>query len=465
MYLERFTDDKGDLFIKFPLINNFLNDRKWRANPEANAEYVYTAIGKPLTLMVDPRDSIRPGVPYPGDYHPFAKGGSATVPEHVEFARRYAYGTTLDVTQDSGKYKAASGEIPWFGIGKVEDPVVKQEWLKPASKLIPPGFSPGIIHLEGPDDDISKYEIVHIASVPAGAFGPKFVTIATCQGALNTCAPQLKAASVIVPHKAELVPITISYKEKTGCCPLDAFSSLITKSASTDHNMSLNASNAMTPGPGTFSTSVPQEIRGGDGNILGQSTSTSSQQKPKPTLKIKRLGYNNSNSNSNSTEPNQEEEQETGGGNPNNNGEEEQQPTANADADAMFRKSSYYKELQDLKGKYKQQSEQWAYKEKRNEIEKIIPKRLFTDQKGRFRQKDWENEVERAIKENVPITFLQEYYATKEQLMEVPEIKRASSAYLSTTTGSIPMLKGASSLESDEERIKAEKALRLNGGF
>ena len=471
MFLERFTDDKGDLFIKFPLINNFLNDRKWRASPEANAEYVYTAIGKPLTLMVDPTDSIRPGVPYPGDYHPFAKGGSATVPEHVEFAKRYAYGTTVDVTQDSGKYKAASGEIPWFGIGKVEDPVVKEEWLKPASKLIPPGFSPGIIHLEGPDDDISKYEIVHIASVPAGAFGPKFVTIATCQGALNTCAPQLKAASgityrnaviatPITPHKSEFVfSIPKTYKEKTGCCPLDAFSSLLTKSASTDHNMSLNASNAMTPGPGTFTSNTPQEIRSGDGNILGQSSTST--QKPKPTLKIKRLGY--------STEPSQEEEQEIGNpNNNNNNGEEEQQATNNAgnpDADAMFRKSSYYKELQDLKGKYKQQSEQWAYKEKRNEIEKIIPKRLFTDQKGRFRQKDWENEVERAIKENVPITFLQEYYATKEQLLEVPEIKRASSAYLSTTTGSIPMLKGASSLESDEERIKAEKALRLNGGF
>jgi hypothetical protein len=222
--------------------------------------------------------------------------------------------------------------------------------------------------------------------------------------------------------------------------------------------MSLNASNAMTPGPGTFSSQVGQEIRGPDGNILGQSTAP----RPKPTIKIRRL-Y------SQSTEPSQEEEQELG---PNdNNGQEEQlqqqqqqQPT-DANADAMFRKSSYYKELQDLKGKYKQQSEQWAYKEKRNEIEKIIPKRLFTDQKGRFRQKDWENEVERAIKENVPISFLQEYYATKEQLMEVPEIKRASSVYSNSNPGSIPMLKGASSLESDEERIKAEKALRLNGGF
>ena len=220
--------------------------------------------------------------------------------------------------------------------------------------------------------------------------------------------------------------------------------------------MSLNPTTATTPGPTTFNSSVSGQdtgIRGPDGSPLGQSQQSTFGTRRKPTLKIRRLNF--------STEPTQEEEQEIGNPNNNNNNEEQEQP--NADADAMFRKSSYYKELQDLKGKYKQQSEQWAYKEKRNEIEKIIPKRLFTDQKGRFRQKDWENEVERAIKENVPITFLQEYYATKEQLMEVPEIKRASSAYM--TTGSIPMLKGASSLESDEERIKAEKALRLNGGF
>ena len=287
------------------------------------------------------------------------------------------------------------------------------------------------------------------------------------------CSTTKRETSLIEPHKNEAItyrhktygikPTPPTYKEKTGRCPLDAFSSLLTKSASSDHNMSLNPTTATTPAPTTFNTTVSgQDIRGPDGSPLGQSQTTTfgTNTRPKPTLKIRRLNF--------STEPSQEEEQDLN----NNNNEEGEQPTAtagNADADAMFRKSSYYKELQDLKGKYKQQSEQWAYKEKRNEIEKIIPKRLFTEQRSngqsRFRQKDWEAEVERAIKENVPISFLQEYYATKEQLMEVPEIKRASSIYSNNTTGSIPMLKGASSLESDEDRIKAEKALRLNGGF
>ena len=88
------------------------------------------------------------------------------------------------------------------------------------------------------------------------------------QGDLTTCAPQLRAAALIMPHKDELVVST--YKAKTGCCPLDAFSSLLLKSASSDHNMSLNpTTTAMTPGPGTFNSSVSgQEIRGPDGNTL-----------------------------------------------------------------------------------------------------------------------------------------------------------------------------------------------------
>lgn len=448
MYIERFQDAKGDLFLKFPLISNLLNDRRWRANDRANEDCVHTAIGKPLTVMLNKEESLF------HDGHPFSLKSAATNQDHVEFANKYAIGQIVDVTRDSGKYKAASGEIPWFGIAKITDPVAKDELQKPQSRLIPPGFSPGIIQLEGPDHDISKYEVVHVAAVAAGAYGPKFVSVAKCQGDLTTCAPQLRAAALIIPHKDELVS---TYKANTGCCPLDAFSSLLLKSASSDHNMSLNpTTTAMTPGPGTFNSTVSgQEIRGPEGNILGVGQPQAA--RPKPTIKIRRL-Y------SQSTEPSQEEEQELGPNN-NNNEEGQEQQTPDANADAMFRKSSYYKELQDLKGKYKQQSEQWAYKEKRNEIEKIIPKRLFTDQKGRFRQKDWENEVERAIKENVPISFLQEYYATKEQLMEVPEIKRASTVYADSRVGTIPMLKGASSLESDEERMKAEKALRLNGGF
>ena len=189
------------------IISNLFNDRRWRANELANEECVHTAIGKPLTVMLNKEESLF------HDGHPFSLKSAATNQDHVEFANKYAIGQIVDVTQDSGKYKAASGEIPWFGIAKITDPVAKDELQKPQSRLIPPGFSPGIIQLEGPDHDISKYEIVHVASVAAGAYGPKFVSVAKCQRRPYDMRPAVKGGSTIVPHKDELVS---TYKEKTG---------------------------------------------------------------------------------------------------------------------------------------------------------------------------------------------------------------------------------------------------------
>ena len=149
--------------------------------------------------MLDPSDSIRPGVPAPGDYHPFAKGGFASVPEHVEHARKYQIGKIVDVTKTSGRYKAAyggpDGEIynPWFAIVKITDPTAKEELIKPDSKLLPPAVSPGIIHFDGSDENITKYVGVHLAAVPKGAYGPRAVKITDCNGSAGRCLPLLKA--------------------------------------------------------------------------------------------------------------------------------------------------------------------------------------------------------------------------------------------------------------------------------
>ena len=84
--------------------------------------------------------------------------------------------------------------------------------------------------------------------------------------------------------------------------------------------------------------------------------------------------------------------------------------------------------MQNMKKNYRQEPNNGTTREKRYQLEKVIPPQLFTDNKGRFRQKDWENEIERAIKENVPIPFLTDYYQTKLLALQVPEIqtKRAS---------------------------------------
>ena len=111
-----------------------------------------------------------------------------------------------------------------------------------------------------------------LLAVPDGAYGPKFVNIGKCNGDITTCAPLLRGAS-IAAHSGEAVLYQPkSYKLRTGCCPLDGFSSLHLKSGSLDNNMSFSSTNATTPGPGTFGTS---EIKSPlDGNILVYSTSS-----------------------------------------------------------------------------------------------------------------------------------------------------------------------------------------------
>ena len=190
MYIERFQDLKGDVFIKFPLISNLINQRKWRTSPEANEQYAATAIGKPLTLMLDKKQSRYL------DLHPFSPDPNASVQDHRDYAQKYAIGEIVDVTRESGAYKAASGEIPWFAVAKITDPMAAEELRKPATRLVPPAFSPGVWQLEGPDHNITKYEILHVAAVPDGAYGPKFVNIGKCNGDITTCAPLLRAASI-----------------------------------------------------------------------------------------------------------------------------------------------------------------------------------------------------------------------------------------------------------------------------
>ena len=213
--------------------------------------------------------------------------------------------------------------------------------------------------------------------------------------------------------------------------------------------MSFSSTNATTPGPGTFGTS---EIKSPvDGNIL----STQQQQspvatRPKPTIRIRR-NLRMSEENPDSQEPQ-----------PDNGGESENQPTADAKM-LQTNNGAYEKRISDLEKKYQQREQFWATEQKRNEIKTIVPKAKFTDHKGRFRQKDWEAEVEQLLKDNVPIPYIQRIYEFETKLMEVPEVKRASAPFPSIV-GSIPNLQSASSLESDENRIKSEKVLRLLTG-
>jgi hypothetical protein len=414
--VNRYTDSQGDLFAKFFLIDSSENNRQWRTTDSANERYARTAIGTPFTLMLSKEESKY------HDYHPFLADPDAPVKDQIDFAYKYAIGQIVDVNRESGRYKAAYGgpdgviDNPWFATVKITDPVAKEEFQKPDSKLIPKAVSPGLIHLAGPDDAITEYHIVHLAAVPEGAYGPRAIKWASCNGDALSCIPKLKAAS------------SYSYKERTNHCPLDCLSSLAQKSATSPNIMSA-VNNTVTPGPQSF----------GSGTV---ETSQPQSQMPitKPTIRIKRMNKQQGLSEENPN-GNEQETPEGGNGEEQQQGQSQQLQPSDPNADAAFRNSRYYQEMQNMKKELQSRTQQWDYKEKRYQLEKVIPPQLFTDNKGRFRQKDWENEIERAIKENVPLPFLQDYYQTKLLALQVPEIqtKRAST------------VKGASSQNYDDE--------------
>src|SRR4030095_3466622 len=102
-----------------------------------------------------------------------------------------------------------------------------------------------------------------LAAVPEGAYGPRAIKWASCNGDALSCIPKLKAAS---------------YKERTNCCVLESLSSLHQKSGTSDITMSAVNS---TPGPQTFGTGTIETTT--------PSNNQNQQQSPqiqKPTIRI-----------------------------------------------------------------------------------------------------------------------------------------------------------------------------------
>src|SRR5262245_24177304 len=150
-----------------------------------------------------------------GDFHPFIKDDKEHSPkEEIDFAYQYAIGQIVDVSKDSEQYKgagyAANGDNPWFATVKITDPQAKEELQKPDTRLIPPAVSPGIIHLSGPDKAITEYHVVHLASVPKGAYGPRAIKWASCNGDALSCIPKLKSAATLEDIHSDLLSYNLS---------------------------------------------------------------------------------------------------------------------------------------------------------------------------------------------------------------------------------------------------------------
>jgi hypothetical protein len=458
MAVERWTDPVGRLYIKVPLVNNLMNLRGWRLNPQANERKAPTAINKPVTVMLNKAESRF------NDYHPFAMPkidpvtglvSEPTSGEHTIFAARYGFGIIREVSKSSSRYKAASGEIPWFATYEVLDPFAKEELSKPDSKLVPTQYSAGIVHLSGPDDDITDYEIVHLAAVPIGAYGPRFIKLATCNGNDVTCLPQLKGAS---------------YKERTGSCPVEtfrSFSSLLPKGASSDsNNMSLQPAEPPAPTqPAGTNSADNSAVKG----VETQGQQGQGQNPPKKiTVKINRANKkvsNEPNPNDNNTNDENEEQGEGESGEQN-----EEQPNDNeANRIPSNKEKALMNRIAVLEKGRTEDKTRYA-------IEGILrnyPQR-FSNPAGKFQEKKFNEAVNEYTKQvlngQASIAMIQRLAELEATVPQI-EVKRASSPFDDYIAPAIqPKGASASSLEAEEDNSEARKlAIQyrtyLGGGF
>lgn len=179
--------------------------------------------------------------------------------------------------------QANSGGDPHYksyeAIWEVEDPIAKAELLKEDTQLIPPAVSPGIAWFAGSSDAVEQFTGLHLALVPAGAYGLRAKQIAKCNGGPTQCRTELLRASYP------------SYEERTGGCPLSAFSSLVNDSGTSD-TVSMSVSNyhaspqGSVPGPRTIGTNT---FRGPTGNVMATQNSTASGVQQAPIATPKKL--------------------------------------------------------------------------------------------------------------------------------------------------------------------------------
>ena len=462
MFVDRFTDNQGRLFLKYFLIDTSKNDRGWAVTPDAIDTFVETFKGKPVTLMRNKEESLF------GDYHPFSPNINSPVSDDIQFAEKYAVGHIVDVVPAAPeRLSAYSGGDPHYksyeAIWEVEDPIAKAELLKEDTKLIPPAVSPGIVWFTGSRDHVEQFTGVHLALVPEGAYGLRAKQIAKCEGGPVQCRTELLAASYP------------SYEMRTGGCPLSAFSSLVNDSASSNtESMSVSNYHASpqgnVPTPRTIGTNT---LRGPTGNVMATQTSTASgvnnaptQQAPKKLqLRLKdpkRFLVNK--------QPSQEEEENklkvaTMEGQPTEALKQEvkpqEAPVAEAAPEATGKiDPGVAKELDELRKTSAAQERRWH-------LSNIIPRELFVDSNKRFRQKDWQAAIDDAISKNLPDDIIVELYQLKMKQLQYPEIqvqakKTPSTGRLGASTQTTT---NADSSQDNAETDSVVKCLRLMRGF
>lgn len=491
MFIDKQIDENGDVYLKYFLIDTSLNDRGWAASPEWVDAIAQTAkeLKVPVTVVRDIKDSVRPGVPT-GDYHAFHPDPNAPPKLDIEHARKFQWAQVVDVVPTHPTRLAANSSLPnhigqnmipsgiykgYDVILKATDPDVAQAIREGRTDVIPDEVSPGIVWYSGPQHAIEQAAIVHIASVPKGAYGPKAKQIAKCIGG-ESCQKKLLAASssavgvpiyetepknwfesitdIVQEHHDnnidEIPKLNIDlnqpkYHDRTGGCPLVALSSLVNGSVTSNNNMSFSQ-NSNRSTPHTYGTN---KFYGATGNLLGTQQSSNkgfqvtSETPQKSKLKImikspKRFANAKAQTDeekrklaeaqfaatpqAHNPEPNPNPEENKEEVKPQEQNQEQQpQNPEQAQQEQIPQEGNNItpekavRELENMRREIAQERRRWT-------VATLVPREEFANKNGKVLEKEWLKAIDEAIAKGWTDDHIIEYYELRRQARAAQQV-------------------------------------------
>lgn len=526
MFIDKKIDENGDVYLKYFLIDTSLNDRGWAASPEWVDAIAQTAkeLKVPVTVVRDIKDSIRPGVPT-GDYHAFHPNPQAPPLDDIEHAKKFQWAQVIDIVPTNPQRLAANSSMPnhmgqniipsgiykgYDAILKVTDSDVAKAIREGRTDVIPPEVSPGIVWYSGPKHSVEQAAILHLASVPKGAYGPRAKQIAQCIGG-DSCQKKLLAASssavgvpifekepknwfesitdIVQEHhddKIDEIPkldVDLNqpkYHDRTGGCPLVALSSLVSDSGISTNSMSFSSQNSSrSPTPHTYGT---MKSYGASGNLLGTQQSSNkgfqvtSQTPQKSKLKVtikspKRL----TNSQANDDEEKKKLAEAQLAATPQTNTEVAKPNPVQADHHKS--PEELEKEKQEQEGQQEQQPQaqaqpqpdqalpqdgnitpdkavkeldnmrrEIAAERRRWTVATLIPREEFSNKNGKVQEKEWLKAIDEAIAKGWTDDHIIEYYELRRQARAAQQVPLLSQQVSRPVAGKL----GASSLSAEK---------------
>lgn len=368
-YVDYYIDDKGDLYLKYFLIDDSFNSRGWSVDAQIIPNLARNAVGKPFTDYEDFPDTLY------NDGHPWNPQPGANLGQHIEYAKNQAAGYIVDFSPISrNALKSASGldierHNGYYATVKVTDPVKKALYTKNPDRI--PKVSPGIIDFDNTPPETAKntklknVDLAHLAGVPLGAYGDKARLYAKCSGGYE-CVNHLKGASN----------------------DQNNHSSLGNSDPKNPNLMSINETN--TNNPNAEVTAQNQVTAAA--NVQAQTGNNDKQQVTETNGKVE--------NNNNSSQPTAT-----------NNAPVKQNPAI----ERLKEKSFNWKDDPEYKQLLKEHEELKAKSElaeKKQTYFEIIPRDLFI-LNGKFDKEGYNKEIDKAVQKNLDPEYAKELYSLK----------------------------------------------------